>query len=91
MARVVFFLALIIAAASAFVAPSNQAVSRTAFQRSTFEAPQMMDASAVSSIAENSQVIASSVNDFYGYFFPIAGLGFLAAFILYLSPPLKDE
>jgi hypothetical protein len=41
--------------------------------------------------AANSLIIASSENDFGGYFFPIAGLGLLSAFITFLSPPLKDD
>jgi hypothetical protein len=46
---------------------------------------------AMSSVVSNSQMIASSVGDFGGYFYPVAGLALLAALILYLSPPLADE
>jgi hypothetical protein len=39
----------------------------------------------------STQMIASSVADFGGYFFPVIGLGSLAALILFLAPPLADE
>mmetsp|Transcript_10522 Transcript_10522/g.12649 ORF Transcript_10522/g.12649 Transcript_10522/m.12649 type:complete len:97 (+) Transcript_10522:408-698(+) len=96
MARVLFFLALIIAAASAFVAPAGQAsVAGPAFTRSAApEAPKMMIEGAdvaISNVAANANLIATSVGDNGGYFFPIAGIGALAAFILFLAPPLADE
>jgi len=46
---------------------------------------------AVSNIAQTSNLIASNVADFGGYLFPVAGLTVLAAFILYLSPPLVSD
>lgn len=46
---------------------------------------------ATSNIAQNANLIATSAGDFGGYFYPVAGLGLLAALILYLSPPLADE
>ena len=46
---------------------------------------------ASSNIAQNSNLIAASVSDFGGYAYPVAGIGLLAAFILFLSPPLADE
>jgi hypothetical protein len=46
---------------------------------------------AVSSFASNAQLIASSSDDFGGAFLPVAGIGLLATFILYLSPPLAGE
>lgn len=57
-------------------------------------APPKMMAEAVdvvSQVADNAQLIASSVSDNGGYFFPVAGLGSLGAIILYLAPPLADE
>jgi|EP00550_Attheya_septentrionalis_P005682 hypothetical protein len=42
-------------------------------------------------IAANSNLIATNVDDNLGYAFPIVGILSLAAFILYLSPPLADE
>tara|TARA_B110001452_G_C14814270_1_gene284200 strand:+ start:95 stop:265 length:171 start_codon:yes stop_codon:yes gene_type:complete len=39
----------------------------------------------------SSQMVAASVADFGGYFFPIIGLGSLAGLILFLAPPLADE
>jgi hypothetical protein len=44
-----------------------------------------------SNVAASSNMVASSVGDFGGYFFPLIGLGALAAFILFLAPPLVDE
>ena len=46
---------------------------------------------AASNVAQNANLIATSAGDFGGYFYPIAGIGLLASFILYLSPPLADE
>lgn len=51
----------------------------------------VVDVDAVSTFAQNANVIASNAEDFGGYFYPVAGLGLLAALILYLSPPLVDE
>lgn len=39
----------------------------------------------------SSQMIASSVGDFGGYFFPLFGIVSLAGLILFLAPPLADE
>ncbi|GAX16652.1 hypothetical protein FisN_23Hh219 [Fistulifera solaris] len=93
MARVLFFIALIIAAASAFVAPASNAVSSPAFARTS--APKMtevvMDVDMISTFAQNANVIATSSGDFGGAFYPVAGLTLLGALILYLSPPLADE
>eukprot|EP00539_Tryblionella_compressa_P000192 CAMPEP_0178745736 /NCGR_PEP_ID=MMETSP0744-20121128/7450_1 /TAXON_ID=913974 /ORGANISM="Nitzschia punctata, Strain CCMP561" /LENGTH=48 /DNA_ID= /DNA_START= /DNA_END= /DNA_ORIENTATION= len=44
-----------------------------------------------SSQVASSNMVASSVSDFGGYFFPAAGLLTLAAIILFLAPPLVDE
>jgi hypothetical protein len=67
-------------------------VSTPAFARVT--APKMslegVDMS-VSNIASNANLIAASVEDNGGFFFPIVGLALLAATILFLSPPLADE
>ena len=52
---------------------------------------EVVDVDAVSTMAQSSNLIASSAGDFGGYFYPIAGLGLLSALILYLSPPLVDE
>mmetsp|Transcript_8474 Transcript_8474/g.15974 ORF Transcript_8474/g.15974 Transcript_8474/m.15974 type:complete len:95 (+) Transcript_8474:149-433(+) len=94
MARVLFVFALIIAAASAFVQPSNYAVSRSTFNARP-EAPKMtlMEGSdiAVSNVVQNANLVAANVQDFGGYLFPVFGILSLAALILYLSPPLADE
>mmetsp|Transcript_13961 Transcript_13961/g.14144 ORF Transcript_13961/g.14144 Transcript_13961/m.14144 type:complete len:100 (-) Transcript_13961:257-556(-) len=98
MARFLFFLALIIAAASAFVAPAHQATlgaSRTAFTSSETSAPQMVPeqfAVEVTNFAtQNSALIATSSDDFGGLLFPVFGLLGLGALILFLAPPLADE
>lgn len=72
------------------------AVSNTAFARSSApQAPKMALDGVVdivsNQIAANSNLIATSVGDNLGYTFPIVGILSLAAFILYLSPPLADE
>jgi hypothetical protein len=45
---------------------------------------------AVSNIAQNANLVATSVNDNGGYFWPIFGILSIAGLILYLSPPLAD-
>lgn len=50
-----------------------------------------VDVDVVSSFVQNANVIATSAGENGGYFYPVAGLAFLAAIILYLSPPLADE
>lgn len=45
---------------------------------------------AISSVAQNANLVASDVGDFGGYLFPVFGILSLAALILYLSPPLAD-
>jgi hypothetical protein len=50
----------------------------------------MADFSA-SSVAASSNMIASNTNDFGGLLFPVFGLLFLGAIILYLAPPFADE
>lgn len=44
-----------------------------------------------SSVAASSNVLASTVNDFGGYLFPVFGIAALAGLILFLAPPLVDE
>jgi len=91
MARVLFVFALIIAAASAFVQPTNHAVARPAFAPKV-AAPQMVaESMQLADIAQTAQLIATSSEDFGGPFFEIFGLGSIAALILFLSPPLSDE
>jgi hypothetical protein len=41
-------------------------------------------------IAQNSNLIATTADEFGGFFYPVAGLSLLAVLILYLSPPLAD-
>ena len=70
----------------------NFSVSTPAFARTT--APKMtlegIDV-AISNVASNSNLIATSVSDFGGYAWPVVGIGALAAIILFLAPPLVDE
>ncbi|KAL7470054.1 hypothetical protein ACHAXS_010297 [Conticribra weissflogii] len=88
--RSLFLFALIIAAASAFVAPANKAVAFNG--RATPQAPKMMiDGSVMESIASTSNVVATNSGDFGGAFWPVAGIVSLAALILYLAPPLVDN
>eukprot|EP00545_Synedropsis_sp_CCMP1620_P004499 CAMPEP_0119007924 /NCGR_PEP_ID=MMETSP1176-20130426/3336_1 /TAXON_ID=265551 /ORGANISM="Synedropsis recta cf, Strain CCMP1620" /LENGTH=93 /DNA_ID=CAMNT_0006960159 /DNA_START=81 /DNA_END=362 /DNA_ORIENTATION=+ len=93
MFRSVLIFALCVIATQAFVSPANNAVaSKPAFARVT--PPKMMIEGAdvaVSNIAANANLIASTAGDFGGYFFPVVGLGCLGAFILFLAPPLADE
>lgn len=86
--RSFFLFALLVAAASAFVAPAGQAVANTR----AAQAPSMMiDASIMESSANNANLIATSIGDNGGLFFPVAGIISLAALILFLAPPLKED
>lgn len=72
--------------------PSLSVVTTPAFARS--QAPKMMIEGAdiaISNVASNANLIATSVSDNGGYLFPVVGIGFLAAIILFLAPPLLDE
>lgn len=93
MIRALFVLSLIVAAASAFVTPANHAAVGPAFvarETKVNMIDNVADFSA-SSVAATSNMVASSVNDFGGYLFPVFGLGCLMALILFLAPPLVDE
>jgi len=46
--------------------------------------------SAAESLNQVAMTVASSGNDFGGLAGPIAGLGFIAGLIVFLSPPLAD-
>jgi len=76
-----------------FLVPSDPAAPR-AFQPRA-EAPKMMvegvDSVAVSNVADNANMLASSVTDFGGYLFPVFGILSLCGLILFLAPPLVDE
>eukprot|EP00428_Durinskia_dybowskii_P025819 CAMPEP_0170232398 /NCGR_PEP_ID=MMETSP0116_2-20130129/15940_1 /TAXON_ID=400756 /ORGANISM="Durinskia baltica, Strain CSIRO CS-38" /LENGTH=92 /DNA_ID=CAMNT_0010483183 /DNA_START=96 /DNA_END=374 /DNA_ORIENTATION=- len=92
MIRALFVLSLIVAVASAFVAPVNHAAVGPAFVAR--EAPKMNmieNLADFSEVAATSNMVASSVTDFGGYLFPVFGIASLAALILYLAPPLVDE
>eukprot|EP00542_Grammatophora_oceanica_P016877 CAMPEP_0194040670 /NCGR_PEP_ID=MMETSP0009_2-20130614/12632_1 /TAXON_ID=210454 /ORGANISM="Grammatophora oceanica, Strain CCMP 410" /LENGTH=92 /DNA_ID=CAMNT_0038683881 /DNA_START=66 /DNA_END=344 /DNA_ORIENTATION=+ len=92
MIRSLFLFALFVVAASAFVAPANRALSQPAFARAQAPKMTLIEADvAVSSIANNANLIASSVTDFGGYLFPVFGLLSLGGIILFLAPPLADE
>lgn len=45
----------------------------------------------VSSVAQTTNMVATSADAFGGYFYPVTGLALLGALILYLSPPLSSE
>lgn len=51
----------------------------------------MIDGSVMESVVTNANLIATNGGDNGGFFFPVIGLGSLAALILYLAPPLVDE
>eukprot|EP00547_Thalassionema_nitzschioides_P002449 CAMPEP_0194203402 /NCGR_PEP_ID=MMETSP0156-20130528/3195_1 /TAXON_ID=33649 /ORGANISM="Thalassionema nitzschioides, Strain L26-B" /LENGTH=52 /DNA_ID=CAMNT_0038929149 /DNA_START=219 /DNA_END=377 /DNA_ORIENTATION=- len=51
----------------------------------------VVDGELINNIASSAQLIASNNGDFGGYFFPVVGLGSVAALILFLAPPLGDE
>ena len=69
---------------------STHIVTRPAFAPRV-EAPQMtVDGAQLSDIAQSVNLIATSSDDFGGALFPIFGIGAIAAFILFLSPPLAD-
>ncbi|KAL3781090.1 hypothetical protein ACHAWO_012516 [Cyclotella atomus] len=88
--RSLFLLALLVAAASAFVAPSNRAVAHG--RSTTPQAPKMMiDGSVMESAVTNANLIATSSSDFGGAFWPVAGIVGIAALILYLAPPLVGD
>eukprot|EP00594_Rhizosolenia_setigera_P002829 CAMPEP_0178939436 /NCGR_PEP_ID=MMETSP0789-20121207/210_1 /TAXON_ID=3005 /ORGANISM="Rhizosolenia setigera, Strain CCMP 1694" /LENGTH=85 /DNA_ID=CAMNT_0020618279 /DNA_START=278 /DNA_END=535 /DNA_ORIENTATION=+ len=85
---------MMVAFSSAFVAPANRVAlaPRTAAP----QAPKMLlngaDVALESSnFAANANTVATSVNDFGGYLFPVFGIIALAGLILYLAPPLADE
>jgi hypothetical protein len=51
----------------------------------------VIDGSVIESTVQTTNVIATSIGDNGGLFFPIAGIGAIAALILFLAPPLKDD
>lgn len=51
----------------------------------------MIDASIIESSANNANLIATSIADNGGLFFPVAGIISLAGLILFLAPPLKED
>jgi hypothetical protein len=69
-------------------------VSSPAFTARTVPPKMSLDGAAdvvISNIAQHSHLIATSVTDNGGYFYPVAGIASLAALILFLAPPLADE
>jgi hypothetical protein len=44
-----------------------------------------------STVTQATNLIATSGGDNGGFFFPVAGIGSLAALILFLAPPLKED
>merc|ERR1712232_1366831 len=90
MIRSLFILALIVAVASAFVAPGNNAVAFARTATETKMSPvEVMDI--VNDVASTSNLVATSASDFGGSYFPVIGLTCLGALILFLAPPLADE
>eukprot|EP00532_Pseudo-nitzschia_australis_P007435 CAMPEP_0168166490 /NCGR_PEP_ID=MMETSP0139_2-20121125/2054_1 /TAXON_ID=44445 /ORGANISM="Pseudo-nitzschia australis, Strain 10249 10 AB" /LENGTH=91 /DNA_ID=CAMNT_0008083689 /DNA_START=61 /DNA_END=336 /DNA_ORIENTATION=+ len=91
MYRTLTLFALCIAAASAFAPIAQQAIATPMVGQDA--APQFMENTITefSNQVASSQMIASSVSDFGGYFFPLFGIISLAGLILFLAPPLADE
>ena len=50
-----------------------------------------VDGAELSAVADQANLLASSVSDFGGYLFPVFGLIGLAGLILFLAPPLADN
>ena len=44
-----------------------------------------------STVTQATNLIATNGGDNGGFFFPVAGIGSLAALILFLAPPLKED
>ena len=44
-----------------------------------------------STVTQATYLIATNGGDNGGFFFPVAGIGSLAALILFLAPPLKED
>ena len=60
--------------------------------RSIPTTPNMVaDGSVVESAVNTAIIVATSIGDNGGLFFPVAGLGSVAALILFLAPPLKED
>ena len=51
----------------------------------------VIDGSVVESAVQTANIIATSSGDNGGLFFPVAGIGSIAALILFLAPPLKED
>lgn len=92
MFRTLLVLALCLFSASGFAPIANNAVAPAFVGQ---EAPQlhMMENTMTefSNQVASTQMIASNVSDFGGYFFPVFGIISLAGLILFLAPPLADE
>merc|ERR1712130_10764 len=92
MFRSLLVIALCVASASAFVPANNAVVLPASVAREAPKLNLMENTMAdFSSQVASSQMVASNVADFGGYFFPVIGIGALAALILFLAPPLADE
>ncbi len=60
--------------------------------RTTPMAPNMIvDGSVMESAVSTANLIATSAGENGGFFFPVAGIASLAALILFLAPPLKED
>ena len=51
----------------------------------------VIDGSVVESAVNTANIVATSSGDNGGLFFPVAGLASVAALILFLAPPLKED
>jgi hypothetical protein len=79
-------LAALVASSAAAFAPIASVVAPLA------AAPALAPVATAEALQTVSNIlVASSEGDFGGYFFPTAGLGLLAAVIIFLAPPLADE
>ena len=72
------------------ISPTTKMIAMTG--RSIPTTPNMViDGSVVESAVNTANIVATNSGDNGGLFFPVAGLASIAALILFLAPPLKED